>query len=146
MPPPTLDPSPEHILLLREMLRIGSDQANAIRDISAYVQHQEATLVRLLTDHETASVRRQEAIQRVADAMERAQTAREEALAKAEAEALARVEVATKAAAADRTEAAALWWRVARVAGYVMLPIALGLAARYAPDALAESAAVEATP
>lgn len=140
------DPSPEHILLLREMLRLGNDQARAIRDIAECVQHQESALARVLIEHEAASVKRHEAIQRVADALDRAQVARENALARAEAETLARVETAEEAAAADRTEAAALWWKVAKITGSIAVPIALGLAAYYAPHALAEPAAVEATP
>lgn len=141
------DPTPEHLLLLREILRTGNDQASAILEIANSMRHLESTVARMLLDHETASGRRHDAIQRVADALDRAQTAREDALARAEAEAVARVTTANASAAANRAETADVWWRIAKIAGFVVLPIALGLASHYAPDAVAGAVpAVEVAP
>ncbi len=127
------EPTPEYLILLQGIHSTGQQQSRAMLDLIEVFRHHAAASAQRDTEHEAAAQRRHEELRPMLAAYQREIEARADAVAKANAEAIA-----------DRTEASAQWWKIAKYAGWIALPIVLGLASHYAPDAVAD--AQEVTP
>lgn len=125
------DPIHEYTELLRGIHSSGQTQVRALLDVLEVLRHHSVESARRLAEHEAACAARHEELRPHLERMRRVADAREAADLRAEAELVA-----------NRTVATATWWKIAKVAGYVVLPIALGLASHYAPDAIADAAEV----